>query len=245
MLSDMLQAAGWQRPWVTPDGIITSAPAGTDPRNVTPSIVLATGENSQVRWPFEVDPETSRVGNRVRVVSTKTVSEITSYVDPDAYLDHIKKKIKKRKSGKKVKKKKEIWVDPAPYPVYGPVDSHVDQTAMNTDPTHPLSRQRLGRWIDIPTVSLPAVTDDAAAAAIARQHLIEASNVPMRVRLSTEVMIRGLHEVYELDLNDAYGNPIESGQGRYWCRGWTIQLGSPWEMTHNLTRVIGFEALTA
>jgi hypothetical protein len=41
-------------------------------------------------------------------------------------------------------------------------------------------------------------------------------------------------------MKDAYGDPIESGQGRYWCRGWSFQLGPPWEMVHNLTRVVSF-----
>jgi hypothetical protein len=246
MLTDILVAAGWQKPWVTPEGIITSAPAGLDPRNVPPALVLTTGENSRVRWPFEVDPETSRVGNRVRVVSTKVRNEIVGYKNPDAYWqDHMVKKKKKKKKKKKGKKygwvNEPILIDPPPEPRRANVTYHVDATATNTDPSHPLSRQRLGRWIDLPTVTLPQVTDDDVAIAHAQQALIDASNIPVRVRLTTEVMVRGLHEVYELDLNDAYGNPIPSGQGRYWCRGWTMQLGSPWEMVHNLTRLVGFD----
>lgn len=97
MLTDMLQGAGWQKPWVTPEGIITSAVAGLDPARVTPSLVLATGENSQIRWPFEVDPETSRVGNRVRVVGTKVVTHAPTIVDPPGYWEETKKKRRRKK----------------------------------------------------------------------------------------------------------------------------------------------------
>jgi hypothetical protein len=134
-----------------------------------------------------------------------------------------------------------IYTDPAPYPIYGPVTYHLDATEYNYDPSHPLSYQRLGRWIDLPLITLPKVTDSSIVRTQARQALIEGSTVPVRARLTTRVMIRGLNEVYELDMKDAYGNPIESGQGRYWCRGWTLQLGSPWEMVHNLVRVVGFD----
>lgn len=139
-------------------------------------------------------------------------------------------------------KKDKTFVDPGAYPEGGgSVTFHVDVTVANMDPTHPLSYPRLGRWIELPTVTPGQVTDDSVATQIAHNELIKASNVPVRVRLTTEVMIRGLNEVYELNMSDAYGNPIRSGQGRYWCRGWTLQLGSPWEMTHNLTRVVGFD----
>jgi hypothetical protein len=257
MLTDLLLAAGWQKPWMTPNGIITSAPAGIDPRNVTPSLILATGENSQVRWPFEVDPETSRVGNRVVALSTKNVYEfLGTYTTPSAYQDGwttnteppdndaIKAWKKKGKHGPKPQgatTQVPNMVYPAPVPNFGNVPHHIESTATNEDPTHPLSHQRLGRWIDLPIITLPVVTDEAIVASHAKQALVDASNIPVRVRLTTEAMHRGLNEVYELNLSDAYGNPIRSGQGRYWCRGWTLQLGSPWEMTHNLTRVVGFD----
>ncbi len=237
MLTDVLNAAGWQSPWATPEGIITSAPAGLDPRDVAPSIVLATGQNSQVRWPFEVDPETSRVGNRIRVIGVKQVHQQTGWGDPQQVFDHWKR----NKHAKKKKNRRDPVYKTVTPPVMGDVPTHADATASNLDPTHPLSFPRLGRWMDLPTVTLPAVENDVACAAIAAQKLYEASLIPVRVRLTTEVMARGLNEVYELDLSDAYGDPIPSGQGRYWCRGWTLQLGSPWEMVHNLTRVVGFD----
>jgi hypothetical protein len=99
---------------------------------------------------------------------------------------------------------------------------------------------RLRRFIDVPDINVPLVADQAAADALANNALIQASVLPMRARLTTVVMLRGLNEVYELNLMDSHGNPIDSGQGRYFCRGWTLQLGLPWEMVHTLTRVIAF-----
>lgn len=203
MITDILQAAGWQKPWVTPYIVITSAPAGVDPATVTPSITLATGENSRVRWPFEIDPDATAVGNRVRVVSARNANSRT----------------KKKKGQKNVAV--EVW-------------------ATNEDPSHPISFNRLGRWIDIPDIKVPLVSDEAEAQQLATQALIDAGQLPIRARLTTQAMVRGLNEVYELNLVDAYGDPIASGQGRYWCRGWSIQLGQPWEMVHNLSRVIAF-----
>jgi hypothetical protein len=114
----------------------------------------------------------------------------------------------------------------------------------NMDPAHPLSYPRLGRWIDLPDVEVPYSLGQAGLDAAADQALAEASLIPMRVRLTTQVMVRGLNEVYELDMSDSYGDPIPSGQGRYWCRGWSLQLGAPWEMVHNLTRVVPFTAVS-
>jgi hypothetical protein len=264
MLTDILMAAGWQKPWVTPAGIITSAPAGIDPATITPAITLATGENSQVRWPFEVDPETSRVGNRVTVVSTGSVWVAQhTLIDPPAYtesyqqtvLESHEEEVRKKKQNKKKRGVEtttvEVWeevvqnlertIDPPPYWEGAWVTVHRQATAANEDPAHPLSFQRLGRWIDLPHISVPWLETNNACLQHGKQALFEAGNVPVRARLTTEVMVRGLNEVYELDLQDEYGNPIRSGQGRYWCRGWTLQLGSPWQMVHNLTRIVGFD----
>lgn len=241
-ITALLQGAGWQKPWVTPEGIITSAPAGLNPAQVEPSLVLATGENSQVRWPFEVDPEISKVGNRVRVFTAKNVSTpVYQYFDP------VPPTYKKKK--RKKKKDKLKLVDPGDpggnrIVAYEPVPNPVESTRANMDPAHPLSIPRLGRVLDLPDVNVPLVADEAAATALADQALRDASLIPIRVRLTTEVMVRGLHEVYDLDLKDAFGNPIASGQGRYWCRGWTLQLGMPWEMTHNLTRVVEYATVS-
>ena len=216
MVDDILQGAGWQSPWATPGGIVTSAPAGVNPALVTPSLTLATGQNSKLRWPFEVDPDASAIGNRVRVISARDVVSVT----------HRRKKRKKKKSRgggtSTTRHAVEVW-------------------RMNNDLAHPLSYPRLGRWIDIPDVTQPLVSDEAEANALADQALIDAGNLPIRVRLTTIATVRGLNEVYELDMMDAYGEPIESGQGRYWCRGWSLQLGPPWEMVHNLSRVIDFK----
>jgi hypothetical protein len=217
IVSDILEGAGWQKPWVTPNGIITSAPAGTNPAVITPSVVLATGDNSPLRWPFEVDTDASEVGNRVRVVSARDVVSVTRQ-------KKRKKKKKKRGGGTtKVRKSVERWWS-------------------NTDPSHPLSFPRLGRWIDLPDKAVRLVQNENEADQIGKQVLIDASQVPITARITTEVMLRGLNEVYELDITDARGEPIESGQGRYFCRGWSIQLGPPWEMVHSLTRTIDFAA---
>jgi hypothetical protein len=248
ILSELLTGAGWQKPWLTPGGVITSAPGGLQPSQVTPSLVMATGENSRIRWPFEVDPETSAVGNRVRVISIRDiVTQIGGEYIQGAWIPDEEDDDKGGGKGKK-KKKKNKGDDPGGS--FGPGSytevSYVTTYAAvvtvraNLDPGHPLSVPRLGRFIDLPDVKAPAASSQAAVDALADQALANASMIPMRVRLTTEVMIRGLNEVYELDMKDAYGDPIESGQGRYWCRGWSFQLGPPWEMVHNLTRVVSF-----
>jgi hypothetical protein len=211
--TDTLEGAGWMSPWAMTHGILTSAPAGINPATVAPSLVVSTGNNSRVRWPFEVDVEAGGIGNRVRVISAKNVTSIT------------------RRRNKK--KKKTIRT----------TSRHVVEVwRMNNDPSHPLSYPRLGRWIDIPDVTQPLVQNETEATALADQALIEAGQLPVRVRLVTEAMVRGLNEVYDLDLSDHTGEPIPSGQGRYWCRGWSMQLGPPWEMVHNLSRTIDFRA---
>jgi hypothetical protein len=217
IVTDTLEGAGWQKPWMAPAGFITSAPAGVNPATVSPSLYLSTGNNSRVRWPFEVDADAGGIGNRVRVISAKDVTSVTTRKK--------KRKGKRKNVTSKVTKRHavEVW-------------------RMNNDPTHPLSYPRLGRWIDIPDVKQPLVQNDAEANALADQALIEAGQLPLRVRLTTEAMVRGLNEVYELNLRDHWGEPIDSGQGRYWCRGWSIQLGPPWEMVHNLSRTIDFRA---
>jgi hypothetical protein len=215
IVTEILEGAGWRKPWVTPQGVITSAPAGDDPSVITPSLVLATGDNSRLRWPFEVDPDASAVGNRVRVLG---VQEIRS------------------RKYKRAKKKKKMV--PAGWSTKRNL---VQVWATNDDPSHPLSFQRLNRWIDIPDVKAPLLQTVSEAQQLARQALIDAGQLPIRVRLTTEIMVRGLNEVYDLDMYDATGEPIESGQGRYFCRGWSLQLGPPWEMVHSLSRVIPFE----
>jgi hypothetical protein len=237
-LTQILQGAGFQKPWVSPQGIIRSEIAGTDPAHIEPSIVLATGENSRIRWPFDVEPEVSRVGNRVRVFSAQQLSQpVYEWVDPVPGS-------KGKKKGKKKKKKRKGGSPGQPgYYQYVRTDYWnvpVSVVRANNDPTHPLSIASLGRIIDLPDVNVPLISGEAEAIAIADQALRDASLIPIRVRLTTEVMLRGYPEVYELNMTDAFGNPIASGQGRYWCRGWTLQLGLPWEMTHNLTRVIEF-----
>lgn len=252
ILTELLTGAGWQKPWVNPSGVITSSPAGLQPSNVTPSLVLATGENSRIRWPFEVDPETSAVGNRVRVISVRAIVNqmggeyIAGAWIPDPPEEKDKKKNKKKKGHHNNNNDDDDdagghYADGT----YAPVEYYTTYAAAvtvraNLDPGHPLSVPRLGRFIDLPDVEAPAASSQAAVDALADQALADASMIPMRVRLTTEVMIRGLNEVYELNMTDAYGDPIESGQGRYWCRGWSFQLGSPWEMVHNLTRVVSF-----
>jgi hypothetical protein len=78
VLTDMLVGAGWQKPWVDPTtNIITSAPAGVNPANATPVMVIGTGEDSPLRWPFEVEPELGAIGNRVAVVTSKDIVCVT------------------------------------------------------------------------------------------------------------------------------------------------------------------------
>lgn len=233
ILTDLLMGCGLQRPWVTPHGIITSAPAGVNPASVVPSAIFATGDDSKVRWPFEVDPDASKVGNRVRVISAQnyTAEHPWSYTVEGEPRKKKKKKKKRKRAGEP---QVVSGID------YVPRRRAIEAWAINNDPSHPLSFSRLGRWIDLPDVTIPVLSGHTEAQNLANQALIDAGNLPIRARLVTEVHVRGLNEVYELNLRDALGNPIASGQGRYWCRGWTLQLGSPWEMSHTLTRVIPF-----
>jgi hypothetical protein len=120
----------------------------------------------------------------------------------------------------------------------------------NQDPASPVSYVSLGRWIDLPdieqTILSSAVdgnnqaTGDAKAKDIGTQALIEASLLAIKARMTTEIHRRGLNEVYLLDLYDINDDPFPSGQGKYFCRGWSFQLGPPWQMVHNLSRIIPF-----
>jgi hypothetical protein len=263
ILTDVLQAAGLQKPWVTPNGVITTSLAGVNPASVTPTITLATGQDSKLRWPFQVDPDVSGIGNRVAVISSvyeqnhtwippipignvDTASSTsvfgTSY-NPTVTEAKKKKKKKKHPNNPTPDEPTPPETDPQDIPGrwepgYDPVFSQ----KVNDDPSHPISTVRLGRIIDLPNVEVPEVSGQAQADALALDALIKASSLPVRARITTVVMLRGLNEVYELDMMDADGNPIDSGQGRYWCRGWSLQLGLPWEMVHTLTRVIDFTA---
>lgn len=259
-LRDLCQAAGLKKPWVTPQGVITSAPAKLDPATQMPSVTFTTGEDSPVRWPFEVESDTSGVGNRIRVTSTFQVNTtvqgeyhpaVPAVTDPDWEPMPVKGNKKKKKKAKAYNAAGAPIVTPAvadyydqvPYTYWGPVEAY----AQNNDPAHPLSTVRLGRIIDLPDVSIPMMGgltgSNASAAAHASNLLREVSKIPVTVRLTTEVMVRGLNEVYELNLLDSDGNPIPSGQGKYDCRGWNMQLGSPWQMTHTLRRIVEYKDL--
>lgn len=255
VLSDILEAGGMQKPWVTPYGIITTEKAGVNPATQIASYTFRTGEDSPVRWPFEVDADVSKVGNRVRCTSTYqatgthrvTISDaIPATTGPDPEWPPNKPKKKKA-----IKKWKKLLAAGDPGIVIPPVAAVVDETsyqywgpveafAVNLDPAHPLSVPRLGRYIDLPDINFNMLLTTANAEAKAKQALLEASKIPIKARMTTEVMLRGLGEVYLLDLMDSDGNPIASGQGKYACRGWTLQLGAPWEMIHTLTRVVEY-----
>lgn len=261
-LTDILTSMGYQKPWVSPNGVIMSAIAGDDPNTYEPAFTFRTGEDSQVRWPFEVDPDVSKVGNRVRCTSTLVNTGYTYSIGPataptTADDPAYPPPAPNNRKGKAYKK----W-----YAQYGDVDpnandnripvpgvdgvvtqnpytywSPVEAIAENLDPAHPLSMPRLGRYIDLPDVSIPSLGTTDAAMLAAREALVKASRIPMKARLTTEVMLLGLNQVYLLDLMDLNGDPIPSGQGKYFCRGWTMQLGAPWQITHSLTRVIDYE----
>jgi hypothetical protein len=216
ILTDLLTMAGWQAPWVTPAGIITSSKAAVDPATIGAAMTFSTGENSKVRWPFDVEIDPSLIGNRVRVVGA---ANVTSFLNTSVFYK---------------------WGLDPPEEII-PDNLRLEATVTNQDPSHPLSYQRLGRWIDIPDVDIPIWIGQDAANDAARQVLYAASHPPMTARLVTQAHLRGLNEVYELDLTDSYGEPIESGQGKYFCRGWTMQLGPPWEMVHTLKRTIPYE----
>jgi hypothetical protein len=152
------------------------------------------------------------------------------------------------KHNKKKKNHKGPVATPPSPPTYVPTNEiiHVPFVIRrgNVDASHPLSFPRVGRWIDLPNLEIPQVANEAAAVAAADQALIDAGTIPVRVRLTTEIMHRGLGEVYQLDITDAYNNPIESGQGNYQCRGWAAQLGPPWEMIHVLKRTVSFQSVS-
>jgi hypothetical protein len=263
ILTDVLQAAGLQKPWVTPNGVITTSLAGVNPASVTPSITLATGQDSKLRWPFQVDPDVSGIGNRVAVISSvyeqnhtwippipignvDTASSTSAFgTSYNPTVTEAKKKKKKKKHPNNPTPDEPTPTDTDPQDIPGrwePGYDPVFSQKVNDDPSHPISTVRLGRIIDLPNVEVPEVSGQAQADALALDALIRASSLPVRARITTVVMLRGLNEVYELDMMDADGNPIDSGQGRYWCRGWSLQLGLPWEMVHTLTRVIDFTA---
>lgn len=256
-ISDVLQGAAWRKPWVTPAGIIVSAKAGDDPSLFLPDATFSTGQDSYVRWPFEVDSDASGIGNRVRVIgSNKLVN--TNVVTNPAYAGWIAAINKAKKNKNKKKKKKQLHKlyatpqDPKTNKDDITTYTNIAVVVANQDPASPVSYTTLGRWIDLPDIEqkvLSSAVDgnnqaagDAKARDLGTQALIEASMLAIKARMTTEIHRRGLNEVYLLDLYDVNDDPFPSGQGKYFCRGWSFQLGPPWQMVHNLSRIIPFGA---
>lgn len=114
----------------------------------------------------------------------------------------------------------------------------------NTNPAHPLSHQRLGRYIQLPPINAGLVASQAHAEALGRAAIERAGMLPVRATLRTGPDIRELGEVYELAVDDpATGEPIPSGHGRFECRGWSLSLSGDYEMSHELRRVVPLEGL--
>jgi hypothetical protein len=255
-ISEVLEGSGWRRPWVTPAGIIVSAPAGDDPSLFTPNATFSTGQDSFVRWPFEVDSDASGIGNRIRVIGSNQLTN-TNVVPNPAYpgwlaaIDKAKKIKDKKKKKKQLKKLNasppDATTDEADITTY----TNVAVVVANNDPASPISYASLGRWIDLPDIERTVLSSatlptnnqakgDAEARRIGTQALIDASMLAIRARMTTEIHKRGLNEVYLLDLYDVNDDPFPSGQGKYFCRGWSFQLGPPWQMVHSLSRIIPF-----
>jgi hypothetical protein len=85
-ISFVLDGQAWRRPWFTLQGQATSEPR-TDISQRTPDYTFATGDGSDVRWPFEVEPELDNVANRVIVFSKRSgaidaIKVVMSISDP-------------------------------------------------------------------------------------------------------------------------------------------------------------------
>lgn len=189
--TQMADAGGWERPWMNMQGKITTIPR-RNLDSIDADRIFESGDFSDVRWPFEVDPEPENVANRLVVIAKHTGYER----------------------------------------VYKVVAQNKDNMA------HPLSYARLGRWIDAPKFEAPSVANIDRAKLIAETELEKMSMLPYTVRMKTRAMLVDVNEVYDLNLSDVYGDPIDKGQGKYFCVGWQLNLASPWEMTHNLRRLV-------
>lgn len=114
----------------------------------------------------------------------------------------------------------------------------IEEVVENTDPAHPFSIPRLGRTVTLPAIAKSVMKSSVEARIIGQKAIEDAGMLPVLATLITQPDLRGLREVYELDLRDCFGDPIEVGQGKYFCLGWSLTLSGDWLMTHSLKRVV-------
>lgn len=205
----MCDGMAWRRPWATLQGQVKTEPIRPLSEE-QPDYYFESGANSPVLYPFEVQPEHENIANRVTVFS-------------------------------KWQGRNEV----------------ISEIIENEDPNHPFSTVRLGyqlpegettstgetvqrRYIDAPQINAVLLNSREEARVIGMSELEKRGMPPYIARLKTRAMVAQLNAVYELNLTDFEGNPManQSGQGLYWCVGWNLTLGPPWEMTHNLRRII-------
>lgn len=197
----VIDGQAWRRPWVTLQGQATAEPR-KDLATQEPDLYFASGDGSDVRWPFEADPELDRVANRVIVFS--------------------------KRSGDVAAIKVVLAITDKAHPLHPENLGHLDPDTGQVRP----------RYIDAPRIDVTNVASLAHAQAIAVDELSKRSMLPYVVRMRTRAMIAPLNSVYQLNITDYNGDPIDHGQGKYWCTGWQLDLQQPWEMVHNLRRVI-------
>jgi hypothetical protein len=209
-ITSLCDGMAWRRPWATLQGQVKTEPIRPLSEE-QPDYYFETGINSPVRWPFEVQPEPENIANRITVFSKKQ----------------------------------------------GTIKEVINEVIENDDPNHPFSTVRLGyqlpegqtlpdgstvqkRYIDAPQKNAVLLNSSQEAITIGMAELEKLGMLPYVARLKTRAMVAQLNSVYELNLTDFEGNPManQAGQGKYWCIGWNLTLGPPWEMTHNLRRII-------
>lgn len=121
--------------------------------------------------------------------------------------------------------------DPAGDPIVGVYE--------NTNLDSKISIPNIGYRITAPTITDSYIADQDAADMRARMAVEQAAAVYTKMTLSTRPdNQRGPHEVYELDIWNAAGEQVASGN--WWCSGWKFPFTPNTPMTHTVNKTIPY-----
>ena len=110
----------------------------------------------------------------------------------------------------------------------------------NTNAASAVSKVSLGGRVIAKVISADNIQTQAEADARARQECEQAASVYKSGTLVTGLdPERGIHEVYDLQIYRDVGSPLLAG--KWWCKGWSMQLAVGGTMTHQVARVEGID----
>jgi hypothetical protein len=110
----------------------------------------------------------------------------------------------------------------------------------NTKEESPVSVPALGGRVITKVIDANNIQTQAEADARARQECEQAASVYQSGSLVTGLdPERGIHEAYDLQIYRNGGSPLLAG--KWWCKGWTMQLAVGGTMTHQVARVEGID----